>query len=188
MKLVNYQLQTQIESLSEAKSKEYFTEYLNSVIKDKTKPYYQRADCIGLSLNELKEKIEYLSSNISELQQYKKRLSTALNIAKEITANALMSNGIVRIDGNIISSLTLTKPTSKIKNSLVIKDEKEVMNLGYVKFMPDTEAIEKAMTTDEGLKELGGFVSIESKTINTPAKVKVNSKRSANNTSITTDE
>ncbi len=188
MKLVNYQLQTQIESLSELKSQEYFKDYLNTVIEDETKPYYQRADYIGLSLNELKNKIDYLSQDISELQQYKKKLATALNIAKEITANVLINNGIDRIDGNIISSLTLTKESTKTKESITIEDEKKVMGLGYVSFSVDHDAVAKAIKTEEGIKELEKFVSISIDTTTTPAKIKVNTKRSANNTSVSTDE
>jgi hypothetical protein len=182
MKLVNYQLQTQIENLSELKSKDYFKDYLNRVIEDESKPYYQRADYIGLSLNELKNKIDYLASDISELQQYKKKLSSALDIAKQITADVLINNGIDRIDGNIISSLTLSKSSNKVKNTITITDEQEVMKLGYVKFEPDTEAIEKAMTTKEGLTELSPYVSITSNTITTPSKVKINTKRTSINT------
>ena len=188
MKLVNYQLQNQIELLSEQKSNSYFKEYLQSVLEDESKPYYQKADYVGLSLNELKNKIDFLSNDIKELQAYKKRLSSALDIAKDVTAEVFIKNGVDRIDGNIISSITLSKPSTKTKDTLTITDEDEVMKMGYVKFEPDTEAILKAMATDMGKKELEKFVSITTETIDTPAKVKINTKRSANNTSISTDE
>ena len=188
MKLVNYQLQNQIEQLSEQKSNSYFKEYLQSVLEDESKPYYQKADYVGLSLNELKNKIDFLSNDIKELQSYKKRLSSALDIAKTLTAEVFIKNGVDRIDGNIISSITLSKPSTKTKDTITIIDENEVMKMGYVKFEPDTEAILKAMATDMGKKELEKFVSITTGTINTPAKVKINTKRSANNTSISTDE
>ena len=188
MKLVNYQLQNQIELLTEQKSNSYFKEYLQSVLEDESKPYYQKADYVGLSLNELKNKIDFLSNDIKELQAYKKRLSSALDIAKTLTAEVFIKNGVDRIDGNIISSITLSKPSTKTKDTLTIIDENEVMKMGYVKFEPDTEAILKAMATDMGKKELEKFVSITTDTINTPAKVKINTKRSANNTSISTDE
>ena len=188
MKLVNYQLQNQIELLTEQKSNSYFKEYLTNVLEDENKPYYQKADYIGLSLNELKNKIDFLSADIKELQAYKKKLLSALDIAKEVTAEVFAKNGVDRIDGNIISSITMSKPSTKTKDTLIITDEKAVMGLGYVKFEPDTESILKAMLTDMGKKELEKFVSISSETIDTPAKVKINTKRSANNTSITTDE
>ena len=182
MKLINYQLQTQIENLGEDKSKQYFTDYLHNILEDESKPYYQKADYVGLSLNTLKSKIDYLNNDIKELQQLKKKLSSALDIGKEITAQVLIENGIDRIDGNIISSLTLTKPTTKTKDTLTIINEKELMNLGYVKFELDTEAIEKALTTQEGLTELKDYVSVNSTTTNIPAKVKINTKRTSINT------
>ena len=183
MKLINYQLQTQIEYLSEDKSKLHFKDYIKLILEDTSKPYYQRADYIGLSLNEIKSKIDTLASDISDLQTLKKKLTSSLEIAKELTANVLLENGIDRIDGNIISSLTLTTPTSKTKDEILIKDENAVMSLGYVKFSVDVEAIEKALQTKEGKKELKKFVDIATITVSTPSKIKVNTKRvSANNT------
>jgi hypothetical protein len=187
MKLVNYQLQTQIEHLGEDKPNNFFKEYLQSILEDTSKPYYQRADYIGLSLNEIKSKIDTLTSDISDLQALKKKLSNALEIAKVQVAEIFIGNGIDRIDGNIISSLTLTNPTSKTKDEILIKDEKTLINLGYVKFSVDLEAVELALQTKEGKKELKKFVDVMPITVTTPAKIKVNTKRtSANNTE--TDE
>ena len=189
MKLVNYQLQTQIEYLGENKTNNFFKEYLQSILEDTSKPYYQRADYIGLSLNEIKSKIDTLTSDISDLQALKKKLNSALEIAKELTANVFLENGIDRIDGNIISSLTLTNPTSKTKDEILIKNENALINLGYVKFSVDYEAIEKALQTKEGKKELKKFVEVTPITISTPAKIKVNTKRtSVNNTEIEANE
>ena len=188
MKLVNYQLQNQIELLSENKSQQFFKDYLTSILEDQLKPYYSKADYIGLSLNELKNKIDDISSSIKELQAYKKKLSGALDIAKTITAEVFASNGVDRIDGNILSSITLSKPSSKTKTDISILDEQEVMKLGYVKFTPDIEAIEKALKTDMGKKELENLVSINTITITTPSKVKINTKRSSATANNVVDE
>ena len=190
MKLVNYQLQTQIEYLSENKINSHFKDYLKSVLQDTSKPYYQRADYIGLSLNEIKNKIDTLSSDISDLQALKKKLTSALDIAKVQVAEIFEENGIDRMDGNIISSLTLSNATSKTKDEIIIKNEDALINLGYVKFSVDLEAVEKALKTKEGKKELKKFVDVIPITISTPAKIKVNTKRiSANNTqTVETDE
>jgi hypothetical protein len=186
MKLVNYQLQTQIETLRENKSQEFFKNYIQDILEDQSKPYYQKADYVGLSLNALKHKIDFLSSNIKELQAYKKRLNESLEIAKTLTAEVFSKNGVDRIDGTIISSLTLTKPSKKTKEFLTINNEAEVISKGYVKFSVDEEAVLKAMKTKDGLEELDQYVSVNSITESTPAKIKVNTKRAINN--ITTDE
>ncbi|CAM3817666.1 hypothetical protein [Arcobacter cloacae] len=190
MKLINYTLQTQIEYLSENKTNSHFKDYLKSVLEDTSKPYYQRADYIGLSLNEIKSKIDTLSTDISDLQALKKKLTSALDIAKVQVAEIFIANGIDRIDGNVISSLTLSNTTSKTKDEIIIKNEEALINLGYVKFSVDVEAIEKALQTKEGKKELKKLVDVIPITITTPAKIKVNTKRtSANNTqSVETDE
>ena len=181
MKLVNYQLQTQIEYLSDDKPNNFFKEYLQSILEDTSKPYYQRADYIGLSINEIKSKIDFLAKDIADLQALKKKLSNALEIAKIQVADIFLANGIDRIDGNIISSLTLTNPTSKTKDEILIKDEKTLINLGYVKFSVDLEAVEKALQTKEGKKELKKLVEVMPIIVTTPAKIKVNTKRTSVN-------
>jgi hypothetical protein len=190
MKLINYALQTQIEYLGENKTNSHFKDYLKSVLEDTSKPYYQRADYIGLSMQEIKSKIDTLTSDIQDLQALKKKLNSALEIAKELTANVFLENGIDRIDGNIISSLTLTNATSKTKDEIIIKNEDALINLGYVKFSVDIDAVEKALTTKEGKKELKKYVDVMPITITHAAKIKVNTKRtSANNVEVNeTDE
>jgi hypothetical protein len=58
-----------------------------------------------------------------------------------------------------------------------------------VKFSVDIEAVEKALQTKEGKKELKNLVQITPITITTPAKIKVNTKRtSANNSQAEVNE
>ena len=172
MKLINYALQNQIEYLGEDKTNTHFKDYIQNILEDTSKPYHQRCDYVGLSLSELKLKIDILSKDIQDLQSLKKKLTSSLELAKELTADVFIKNGIDRMDGTIISSLTLTKQSSKSKQTIKINNPNEVMSLGYVKFEPDVEAIEKALKTKEGLKELTDLVSITETIVTTPAKVK----------------
>ena len=188
MKLINYQLQTQIECLSDKKSTKFFKEYLQSILEDTAKPYHQRCDYIGLSLHEIKSKIDFLAKDITELQNLKKKLTTALEIAKELTAEIFIENGIDRIDGNIISSLTLTNPSSKTSDVVSILDENAVMELGHVNFTVDIEAVEDAIKTEDGFEKLKDFIEVTSITLSSPAKIKVNAKKSSTNTETQTDE
>lgn len=181
MKLTNYALQNQIEYLGENKTNSHFKSYIQNILEDTSKPYYQRCDYVGLSLNELKLKIDSLGKDIQELQTFKKKLTSALEIAKELTAEVFINNGIDRIDGTIISSLTISKPITSTKEFINIKDENKVMGLGFVKFSVDIEAVEKALSTKQGKKELEGLVEITPITTSIPAKVKVNTKRSSAN-------
>ena len=185
MKLVNYQLQTQMENLNESSTNTHFKDYLKSILEDSNTPYFQKADYIGLSLQEIASKIEYIGTDIRELQAYKKKLQTALTLAKELVADVFMSNGVDRVDGNLISSLTLQAESTSSKTDLIILDENKVMTLGYVKFTPDIEAIKIALQTSKGKKELEGLVSVITETTTIKPKVKVNSKKAINNTNNT---
>ena len=176
MKLVNYKLQTQMENLNEDSTNQYFKEYLKSILEANT-PYFQKADFIGLSLQEIASKIEYIGTDIRELQAYIKKLLTALTLAKELVADVFISNGVDRVDGNLISSLTLQAESTTSKSDLIILDENKIMGLGYVKFTPDIEAIKIALETSKGKKELEGLVSVITETTTIKPKVKVNSKK-----------
>ena len=143
MKLVNYKLQSEIERLNENKPTQNFKEYLKGILENKNTSYFQKCDYLGLSLGEIKNKIDVLSQDIQELQILKRNLIQALDIAKEIAAEVFLENGIDRIDGNVISSLTLIKESVKTKKEIQIKDEAALMGLGYVKFSLDMEAIEE---------------------------------------------
>ena len=185
MKLVNYKLQTQMENLNESSTNIHFKDYLKSILEDSSTPYFQKADYIGLSLQEIASKIEYIGTDIRELQAYKKKLQTALTLAKELVADVLIQNGVDRVDGNLISSLTLQAESTSSKTDLIILDENKIMGLGYVKFTPDIEAIKIAINTAKGKKELEGLVSVITETTTIKPKVKVNSKKAINNTNNT---
>ncbi|OCL97710.1 hypothetical protein AAX29_01864 [Aliarcobacter thereius] len=185
MKLVNYKLQTQMENLNESSTNTHFKEYLKSILEDTNTPYFQKADYIGLSLQEIASKIEYIGTDIRELQAYKKKLQTALALAKELVADVFIKNGVDRVDGNLISSLTLQAESISTKSDVLILDENKIMGLGYVKFTPDIEAIKIALETPKGKKELEGLVSVITETTTIKPKVKVNSKKAINNTNNT---
>ena len=181
MKTTNYRLQTEIEHLTPASQKDWFKNYVRDILES-DKPYHAKADYIGLSFQELQNKIDYLSSDIKELQQLKKTLSEAKSIAQEATASVLTEYGIDRIDGTAISSLTITPTKIKTKDKMVITDPYALMALGYTKVTVDEDAVKEAMSTLEGMNEIDAYVEVSILTEEVPARIKVNTKRgSANN-------
>lgn len=187
MRLVDYKLQSQLENLSELKSQKYVKEYVKSILEDSSRPYFQKADYIGNCLQDIQSKIDYISNDIKQLQEYKKKLTSALNLAKEIVADVLITNGVDRIDGNYISSITVVNESVSSKEDILILDENKVMGLGYVKFTPDIEAIKKALATNEGKEELQDLVTQIKTTIINKAKIRVNSKKHSESTPIVLD-
>ena len=185
MKTTNYRLQTEIEHLTPTSQKDWFKNYVREILESE-RPYHAKADYIGLSLQELQNKIDYLSSDIKELQQLKKKLSEAKLIAQEATASVLEEYGIERIDGTAISSLTITPSKIKTKDKLVITDPHGLMALGYTKVTVDEDAVKAAMSTLEGMDEIDKFVEVSVTTEEVPARIKINTKRGkANNEAIT---
>ena len=180
MKTTNYRLQTEIENLKPSSQKDWFKNYVREILESK-KPFFSKADYIGLSFQELQNKIDYLSSDIKELQQLKKTLTGAKTIAQEATASVLAEYGIDRIDGTAISSLTITPSKIKTKDKLVITNPDALMELGYVKVILDEKAVAEAMSTIEGMDEIDKFVEVSVTTEEVPARIKVNTKRGSIN-------
>ena len=181
MKTTNYRLQTEIERLTPTSQKDWFKNYVREILES-DKPYHVKADYIGLSFQELDNKIDYLSSDIKELQNLKKKLTEAKSIAQEATASVLAEYGIDRIDGTVISSLTITASKIKTKDTLIIIDSYALMALGYTKVTVDEEAVKDAMSTIEGMDEIDKFVEVSITTEEVPPCLKINAKRgSANN-------
>ena len=184
MKTTNYRLQTEIEHLTPTSQKDWFKNYVREILES-AKPYHVKADYIGMSFQELQNKIDYLGSDIKELQQLKKTLTEAKTIAQEATASVLTEYGIDRIDGTAISSLTITPSKIKTTDKLVITNENALMELGYVKVILDEKAVAEAMCTIEGMDEIDKFVEVSVITEEVPARIKINAKRSSVNNQAT---
>lgn len=186
MQMKKYRLQTEIENLK-VDNQEWFKDYLRGVLES-DKSYFEKADYIAYSINQIQNKIDYISNEIKELQIIKKNLTNAKEIALETTATVLDEYGIDKLEGATISSITITPESSKSKDVVTIKDDNAVMGLGFVSFSVDIEAVEKAIASKEELDELKEFIEVNTLTVTTPAKIKINNKRSSANSEITADE
>ena len=169
MKMTNYRLQTEIENINIDKT-EWFKNYVRQVLES-NKPYHAKADYIGLS--------------IKELQTLKKNLTLAKTTALEAIAEVLVEYGIDKLDGTVISSITITPKKSKTKDTLNIINADALIKLGYFSVIVDKSAVEEAMGNLESMDEIDKFVEISSIDEITPARIKVNSRRSSVNNQAT---
>ena len=183
-----YRLQTEMENLKIG-NVEWFKSYVRDVLES-DKPYYEKADYIAYSINQVQNKIDYVSNEIKELQDLKKSLASSKELAMEITASVLAEYGIDKLEGVNISSITITPEKSKTENVIFIKDEKAVIQLGFVSFIPDYEAIEKTLTTNDGYvcEELAQYVEVNKITTTTQSKIKINNKRNSSTNITQIDE
>ena len=175
MKTTNYRLQTELENLTPAK-KEWFKNYLKELLES-DKPYYVKTDYIALSFLELDNKINYLAEKIKQLGAIRKRLQEAKALALEITAQTLKEYGIDRMEGTVVSSITVIPSKKRLKEHLFIKDPNKIMELGYVTFSVDEKALKEALHTQEGMQELDAFVELSVEEEYIPERLKINKKR-----------
>lgn len=179
MKSTDYRLQKEIQNISPT-NQEWFKDFVRQVLES-DKPYYAKADYLGLSIKELDNKLNYLSEDIKEMQALKKSLTQAKATALEAVASVLKEYGIDKLDGTAISSITITPQKTKIKESLTILDEEALIQLGYFKAVVDKEAVEEAMKTLESMDEIDRYTQVEVSKEITPARIKVNAKRNSQN-------
>lgn len=184
MELKKYRLQSEMENLKQG-NEEWFKDYVRGVLES-NKPYFEKADYIAYSINQISNKIDYISNEIKELQELKKSLNNSKELAMEITASILTNEyGISKLESGVaISSITVTPEKSKTSQVITIKNEEAVLGLGYVSFIPDYSAIEVDLVkkSKAELKELMQFIEVNTITEIMPEKIKINNKKAVNST------
>ena len=184
MELKKYRLQSEMENLKQG-NEEWFKDYVRGVLES-NKPYFEKADYIAYSINQISNKIDYISNEIKELQELKKSLNNSKELAMQITASILTNEyGISKLESGVaISSITVTPEKSKTSQVITIKNEEAVLGLGYVSFIPDYSAIEVDLVKKSKgeLKELMQFIEVNTITETIPEKIKINNKKAVNST------
>lgn len=181
MKTTNYRLQSEIEHLNPSKQREWFKGYLKDILES-DKPYYVKSDYISLSFMELDNKLDYLNDEIKILTALKKKLTNAKTLGLEIAAQTLKEYGIEKMEGTVISSLTITPSKQKTKETIRIKDPAKVMGLGYVTFSVDEKALKEALKYHEQFEQLDPYIEVSVTEENVPSRLKINKKRTSNPT------
>ena len=183
MKMTNYRLQTEMENIKPDKQ-EWFKDYVRQVLES-NKPYHAKADYLGLSIQEIQNKIDYLTADIHEMSVLKKSLTSAKTLALIATAEVLEEYGVDRLDGTSISSITITPKKTKLTETFEIINAEALIKLGYFSVVVDEQSVKDAMLTVEGMDEIDTFVKVGITTEETPARIKVNARRSSTNNQAT---
>lgn len=175
MKTTNYRLLTEIQNIK-ADNPEWFKHYIRQILES-DKPYYAKADYIGLSIIELQSKIDFLSDEIKSMSALKKSLTEAKTVALEATASVLGEYGIDRLDGAMVSSITITPSKTKLTETFKIIDEQALIQLGYCSVIVDEKAVREAMSTLEGMNEVDPYVEVGVVSEMIPARLRVNTRQ-----------
>jgi len=126
------------------------------------------ADYIGFSISNLESGITRIEDNIKLMQEIRSRAKDQIETIKMGTSKWLLENGVEKIEGDIISSITIMEkvPTQKV----IIEDEK-LIDVSYCKLVADTTLIKKAI--NEGIEVLGARLEV---THNEPS-IRLNKKK-----------
>jgi len=101
------------------------------------------ADYVNRAISNIDSGINRIKEAISELQAIKKDMEAQQDTIKNGTAKWLTSNGIDKLQGDEISSLTVFEKSSDCE--LVITDEESLINAGYFKISIDKTAVKNAL-------------------------------------------
>lgn len=127
-------------------------------------------DYIGFSIENLNDRLERLKVAKEELALIEAQTKAQIEYIKLETATFFESNGIAKIEGDRISSITTynPKPTEKLHYT----DEKALIDMGYAKITLDKTAVKNAIKDGKIDKHLA-YITQELK----PTTIKINKKR-----------
>ncbi len=101
------------------------------------------ADYITLGVDNLEDKTVRIDKAISDLKQMKLDIKSQVSVIKEQSASWLSSTGVDRLDGLIVSSITVSEPKPTLEVN--ITDDATILQSKYVKATIDKTAIKKAL-------------------------------------------
>lgn len=179
MRTERYRFEMRVERAA-VESQDWLKREFKSILES-DKEFTRKADYIGFSILGIDKKIDVIDEEIKELQELKKNLKAAKDIAITTGAETFKEYGINKIEGMGISSITLTKEQIKTKTKLTILNENELIKLGYFKVVPDEEAIINAYSKADEREELINLCEVSIISEKIPSKLKINKRRNVNN-------
>ena len=180
MKTTRYRFEQAVQDVKED-TKSWLKEEFKSVLES-DKDYTRKCDYIGFSIASIDDKIASLDEEIKELQHLKQKLKSAKEIVLTIGAELFGEYGIEKLEGAGISSITVTKASTKSKRTLEVFNSEALIKLGYFSLLVDEEAVIDALSTQEELQNISQYARIVTAETTSTAKLKVNKRRGANST------
>lgn len=187
MKTTRYRFEETVQSAT-AKTKEWLKGELRAILES-DKDYTRKCDYIGFSVLSIDKRIESIDEEIKELQELIKSLNKAAkDIVLETGAEVFIEYGIDKLDGGGISSITFTGATTSDKTKLIIENREALIEAGFFKKVVDEEMVLHYYTSDKYANIIQENSSLEVISIPRPAKIKVNKRRTVNNTTLLSQE
>lgn len=114
------------------------------------------ADYVYRAINNIDSGLSRIKEAIAELKSIEKDMKEQKEIIKTGTSRWLSSNGVTKLQGDIVSSLTVSEKTSSYE--LIITTEESLINAGYFKMSVDETAVKNALLNDVKLE--GAYLNV----------------------------
>lgn len=114
------------------------------------------ADYVYRAINNIDSGLSRIKEAIAELKSIEKDMKEQKEIIKTGTSRWLSSNGVTKLQGDIVSSLTVSEKTSSCE--LIITNEESLINAGYFKMSVDETAAKNALLNDVKLE--GAYLNV----------------------------
>lgn len=129
---------------------------------------FQTCDKIGFAMENIEASKARIAEAIKELQAIRKSLEQQEEIIKIETAKWLYENGVDRIEGDRISSITVYE---KAQSQEVVIDDESLINVSYCKLSVDKTKVKKAI--NEGIEVAGAHIE----TVHNENSIRINRKK-----------
>lgn len=149
---------------------------INYVLEREDKSEEQKTDYIAFTDMQLDKQISEIDEQVEYLKGIKEKLKGSKSDLRAVTAQALLNNGIDRLNGFHVSSITLQAASDTKKQRVVIDDEEACINAGYIVSKIDTTRLKKELSSGD-LLEVEGLAHLEEYYEEKPESIKINKKR-----------
>ena len=180
MKTTRYRFEQAVQEVKEDTTSWLKDEFKSILESDKD--FTRKADYIGFSIAGIDSKVASIDEEIKELQELKKQLKSAKEIALTTGAEVFSEYGVEKIEGAGISSITVTKASTKSKTTLQILNEEALIKLGYFTLSLDEDAVMEVLSMSQDLENLSEYARLDTEETTSAAKLKINKRRGSSST------
>ena len=179
MKTTRFSFEKAVQEVS-ADNTQWLRDEFASILES-NKEFTRKADYIGYSINSIDSKIATLDEEIQLMQEMKKKLKSAKDVALSVGAEVFTQYGVEKIEGAGISSITISPATESLKTTLVATDEAMLIRAGFCKTVVDMDMVNKRYNNGEYVDIITAYTTDTVIDKSKPAKLKINKRRKVSN-------
>jgi len=180
MKTSRFSFEKAVQEVTE-NSTQWLTDEFKEIL-EADKEFTRKADYIGYSITSIDNKIASLDEEIAQMQDMKKKLKVAKEIALTVGAEVFEQYGVEKLEGAGISSITVTPAVSSSTTKLTATDEAMLIRAGFSKVVLDMDMVHKRYSAKEYTDIIEAYTVSETIDKSKPSKLKIKKRRKpANN-------